>query len=56
VLVAVVAALSHGREVNTVNPTGETALHIAAALGYDTVVRALAAIAARTSTCVTRAA
>ena len=42
VLETVMAALSLGSDLETVNPSGETALHIAAAQGHETVVRALA--------------
>jgi ankyrin repeat protein len=42
VLETVIAALTLGSDLEAVNPTGETALHIAAAQGYETVVRALA--------------
>jgi uncharacterized protein len=40
-LLAVTAALNHGADVNATNQTGDTALHGAAAQGYDEVVRAL---------------
>ena len=36
------AALDLGSDVNAVNPAGDTALHIASAQGFDTVVRLLA--------------
>jgi ankyrin repeat protein len=42
VLETVTAALSLGGDLEEVNPSGETALHIASAQGYETVVRALA--------------
>jgi len=42
VLEAVNAALTLGGDIDATNPAGETALHIAAAQGYDTVVSALA--------------
>jgi ankyrin repeat protein len=42
VLAAVAAALDVGSEINATNPAGDTALHAAAAQGYDTVVRLLA--------------
>jgi ankyrin repeat protein len=42
VLETVTAALSLGSDLEAVNPSGETALHIASAQGYETVVRALA--------------
>ena len=42
VLDTVIAALSLGSDLDAVNPSGETALHIASAQGYETVVRALA--------------
>jgi hypothetical protein len=42
VLEAAAAALSLGSDANAVNPAGDTALHIASAQGYDTVVRLLA--------------
>ena len=42
VLEAVSAALDLGSDVNAVNPAGDTALHIASAQGFDTVVRLLA--------------
>jgi ankyrin repeat protein len=42
VLETVTAALSLGSDLEAVNAAGETALHIAAAQGYETVVRALA--------------
>jgi ankyrin repeat protein len=42
VLEAVNAALTLGSDIDATNPAGETALHIAAAQGYDTVVAALA--------------
>jgi ankyrin repeat protein len=38
----VTAALSLGSDLEAMNPSGETALHIASAQGYETVVRALA--------------
>lgn len=41
VLEAVTVALSLGSDIDAANPLGETALHIAAAQGYDTVVTAL---------------
>jgi len=43
VLDTVTAALSLGSDINAMNPTGETALHIASAQGYNTVVRTLVA-------------
>lgn len=42
VLETVTTALSLGSDLEAVNGSGETALHIAAAQGYETVVRALA--------------
>ena len=42
VLDAVSAALTLGSDINAVNPAGETAVHIAAAQGYDEVVKVLA--------------
>ena len=42
VLDTVTTALSLGSDLDAVNPSGETALHIASAQGYETVVRALA--------------
>ena len=42
VLETVTAALSLGSDLEAVNPSGETALHIASAQGYESVVRALA--------------
>ena len=42
VLAAVTVALDLGSDVNAVNQNGDTALHGAAALGYNTVVRFLA--------------
>jgi len=42
VLETVTTALSLGSDLEAVNPSGETALHIASAQGYETVVRALA--------------
>jgi ankyrin repeat protein len=42
VLETVTTALSLGSDLEAVNASGETALHIAAAQGYETVVRALA--------------
>jgi uncharacterized protein len=42
VLETVTAALSLGSDLEAMNPSGETALHIASAQGYETVVRALA--------------
>jgi ankyrin repeat protein len=41
VLEAVTAALTLGSDIDATNPSGETALHIAAAQGYDTVVSLL---------------
>jgi ankyrin repeat protein len=41
VLEAVATALTLGSDIDAANPSGETALHIAAAQGYDSVVRAL---------------
>jgi len=41
VLDAVAAALTLGSEINAANPAGDTALHTAAAQGYDTVVKLL---------------
>lgn len=41
VLATVTAAVSLGSDINAMNPAGETALHIASAQGYDSVVRAL---------------
>ena len=38
---AVAAALSLGSDINAPNPAGDTALHTAAAQGYDTVVTLL---------------
>ena len=43
VLDTVTAALSLGSDINAMNPAGETALHIASAQGYNTVVRTLVA-------------
>ena len=37
----VTAAMSLGSDINAMNPAGETALHIASAQGYNTVVRFL---------------
>ena len=42
VLETVTTALSLGSDLEAVNPSGETALHIASAQGYESVVRALA--------------
>jgi ankyrin len=42
VLEAVTAAITLGSDVNAKNPSGDTALHVAAAQGYSTVVRVLA--------------
>jgi hypothetical protein len=42
VLETVTTALALGSDLEAVNASGETALHIAAAQGYETVVRALA--------------
>ena len=42
VLETVTTALNLGSDLEAVNPSGETALHIASAQGYETVVRALA--------------
>jgi hypothetical protein len=42
VLEAVTLALSLGSDVNTANKAGETALHSAASMRYDTVVQLLA--------------
>jgi ankyrin repeat protein len=42
VLETVTTALSLGSDLEAVNPSGETALHIASAQGYETVVRTLA--------------
>jgi len=42
VLEAVTAAIGLGSDVNAGNPAGETALHVAATQGYDSVVRLLA--------------
>src|SRR5205814_4633663 len=39
---AVVAAVGLGGDVNSASQTGDTALHVAASLGYDTVVQFLA--------------
>ncbi len=41
VLETVTAAMSLGSDINAMNPAGETALHIASAQGYNTVVRFL---------------
>jgi ankyrin repeat protein len=41
VLDTVTIALGLGSDIHAVNPAGETALHIASAQGYDTVVRLL---------------
>jgi ankyrin repeat protein len=41
VLEAIHTALTLGSDIDATNPSGETALHIAAAQGYDTVVAAL---------------
>jgi ankyrin repeat protein len=43
VLEAVSTALALGSDIDATNPSGETALHIAAAQGYDTVVATLVA-------------
>jgi len=43
VLEAVTTALTLGSDIDATNPSGETALHIASAQGYDTVVSALVA-------------
>jgi ankyrin repeat protein len=37
----VTAALTLGSDINAVNPVGDSALHVASAQGYDTVVRLL---------------
>jgi len=42
VVEAVAVALSNGADVNAVNGAGDTALHAAALLGYDRVIRQLA--------------
>jgi ankyrin repeat protein len=42
VLETVITALTLGSDLEAVNPSGETALHIASAQGYETVVQALA--------------
>ena len=42
VLSAMTAALAAGADVNAVNRTGDTAMHFAAAMGFDTVVQLLA--------------
>jgi ankyrin repeat protein len=42
VLDTVITALTLGIDLEAVNPSGETALHIASAQGYESVVRALA--------------
>jgi ankyrin repeat protein len=42
VLDTVTTALTLGSDLEAANPSGETALHIASAQGYETVVRALA--------------
>jgi uncharacterized protein len=42
VLAAVTAALNGGADVNATNQVGDTALHSAAALGYNTVIQFLA--------------
>jgi ankyrin repeat protein len=42
ILEAVTAAVSLGADVNEVNPAGDTALHIAASNGQDTIVQFLA--------------
>ena len=42
VLDAVSMALSLGADINAANPAGDTALHVASAQGYDSVVRLLA--------------
>jgi len=42
VVEAVAVALSNGADVNAVNRAGDTALHAAARLGYDRVIRQLA--------------
>ena len=41
-LAAVEAVVSFGTDVNAANQTGDTALHAAAAMGYDTVIQFLA--------------
>jgi uncharacterized protein len=41
VLETVTAALTLGSDINAVNPAGDSALHVASAQGYDTVVRLL---------------
>jgi ankyrin repeat protein len=41
VVETVTAALSLGSDINGTNPAGETALHVAAAQGYDSVVKLL---------------
>jgi len=43
VLEAVTTALTLGSDIDATNPSGETALHIASAQGYDTVVSTLVA-------------
>ena len=47
VAAAVSAALAHGADVNAANQNGDTALHAAALLGYDSVIRQLVAAGAR---------
>ena len=42
VLETVTTALTLGSDLEAVNPSGETALHVASAQGYETVVQALA--------------
>ena len=43
VLDTVTTALSLGSDIDAVNPSGETALHVASAQGYETVVRSAVA-------------
>ena len=47
VAAAVAAALEQGADVNAANRNGDTALHAAALLGYDSVIRQLVKAGAR---------
>ena len=47
VAAAVSAALAHGADVNAANQNGDAALHAAALLGYDSVIRQLVQAGAR---------
>ena len=47
VIDAVSVALAHGADVNATSRSGDTALHAAAALGYDRVIQQLADAGAR---------